>query len=278
MQSALVRGRATRSCGPSVDPARKLRGMTSPVTVHALLCSMRILAFSRLHVVFSLSCRLFHTTRFFHFQFSTLSTSLLLFRAKLFGTPSFVAKQTPISVFLARLRSPCWPWACLRTGSRPQIYRRSTCKRRATALSRAPSTPLGRGAASRSNLPHARGQRVSRLVTKRAATVYNTNAARFAAVAMGQELLQQLYKIHEQARVAQMLHEAAQVEARANHMLLTIEQKWLALRTHRARPCWRDHAITSPCSHQTTLLQRTLRCLSSVRKVGSECCSAAQRR
>ena len=36
-----------------------------------------------------------------------------------------------------------------------RLYRRSACKRRATAFSRAPSTPLGCGAAFRSNLPHA---------------------------------------------------------------------------------------------------------------------------
>ena len=103
MQSALVRGRATRSCGPSVDPARKLRGMTSPVTVHALLCSMRILAFSRLHVVFSLSCRLFHTTRFFHFQFSTLSTSLFVIPRQTIWHPFFCCETNPY------LGLPCTP-------------------------------------------------------------------------------------------------------------------------------------------------------------------------
>ena len=72
-------------------------------------------------------------------------------------------------------------------------------------------------------------KRVSRLVTKRAATVCDAHVARVAALAAGQQLLQQLYRMQEQALVIRTLQDATQVEKRAAAALLTIEREWLSL-------------------------------------------------
>lgn len=73
-------------------------------------------------------------------------------------------------------------------------------------------------------------KRVSRLVAKRAAAVCDAHVARVAALAAGQQLLQQLYKMQEQALVVRALKDATLVEERAAASLLTIEREWLALR------------------------------------------------
>ena len=155
---------------------------------------------------------------------------LLLFRAKLFGTPSFCCETT---LKLTSSLRCCFHMLALGMPEdwQPPGFLGGSLANGEPRLSLEHRQRLW--AAEQQPDPAFRTlerTRVSRLVTKRAAAVDSANAARLAAVGMGQDLLQQLYTLPEHAMVALTLHEAAQVEARATEMLLTIERKWLAVR------------------------------------------------